>query len=535
MTKSVDEIYPICQRILGDNAWVQLRKTHACYSVNLSLPDFLDNPKNRLLLPDYFAELAKLEYLYYQIKNIKQIHPVTKIFLQLNPSLQIQQTSWKFSSLFNTKIINLPIEEQEWILIWKHPRTLKTHFESADENDLLIIKLIAEDIAEKDVISSGEITIGKLHELSRRAIRKGILIGPASDIKRTETKFPITTNIPRELKVVSSFTLQWHITHKCELHCKHCYDRSKKSPLTLEQGIRVLDDLADFCQLQNVSGHVCFTGGNPFLYPNFFELYQVAADHGFSTSILGNPISRKKIEQLINIKHPGYFQTSLEGLPNHNDMIRGKGHFAHVIEFLGVLRDYDISSTIMLTLTKDNFNQVLQLAERLRGHCNTFTFNRLSQVGEGKNLSLPTKDEYVDFLTMYVNASKNNPIISYKDNLINIILNNYKEDLFEGCTGYGCGAAFNFIAILPDGEAHACRKFPSPIGNIIEQSLADVFDSELAQKYRDGTSACKGCSLHPYCGGCMAVTYSCGSDVFKNLDPYCFMNDNSKITQINNP
>ena len=31
---------------------------------------------------------------------------------------------------------------------------------------------------------------------------------------------------------------------------------------------------------------------------------------------------------------------------------------------------------------------------------------------------------------------------------------------FGGCTGFGCGAAFNFMAVLPDGEVHACRKVP---------------------------------------------------------------------------
>lgn len=51
-----------------------------------------------------------------------------------------------------------------------------------------------------------------------------------------------------------------------------------------------------------------------------------------------------------------------------------------------------------------------------------------------------------------------------KDNLFNLVLAEGGEAPFGGCTGNGCGAAFNFVTLLSDGEVHACRKFPSPLG-----------------------------------------------------------------------
>jgi hypothetical protein len=51
-----------------------------------------------------------------------------------------------------------------------------------------------------------------------------------------------------------------------------------------------------------------------------------------------------------------------------------------------------------------------------------------------------------------------------KDNLLNLVLAEGGEAPFGGCTGNGCGAAFNFVTLLSDGEVHACRKFPSPWG-----------------------------------------------------------------------
>jgi selenobiotic family peptide radical SAM maturase len=179
----------------------------------------------------------------------------------------------------------------------------------------------------------------------------------------------------------------------------------------------------------------------------------------------------------------------------------------------------------MLTLTKDNIDQVIPLAEMLRDHVDTFNFNRLSQVGEGADLLLPTHDEYVAFLYQYLESAKNNPIMGIKDNLINIIRYQRGVEPFGGCAGYGCSAAFNFVAVLPDGEIHACRKFPSLIGNIFENSFAEIYDSDIAHRYRSGTQACRSCPIRPVCGGCLAVVHGQGLDIFKERDPYCFMNE----------
>jgi len=295
--------------------------------------------------------------------------------------------------------------------------------------------------------------------------------------------------------------------------------------MTLEQGIRILDDARRFCRDRHVMKAVSFTGGNPFLYPNFSDLYQAASERGFSIGILGNPTEREKIEQLISIQKPTHFQISLEGLQEQNDFIRGEGHFKRVMAFLKVLRELDIFSMVMLTLTKNNMHEIIPLAEILNEHADRFHFNRLSMVGEGVNLILPEKEEYLVFLDAYEKAVQKYPILGLKDNMLSIL--EYKKGCrpFGGCTTFGCGAAFNFLAVLSDGEVHACRKFPSPIGNIYHQSIAELYDSPHAQRYRAGCRECYPCKLHPVCGGCLAVAYSMGCNVLEEKDPFCFIND----------
>jgi selenobiotic family peptide radical SAM maturase len=185
-----------------------------------------------------------------------------------------------------------------------------------------------------------------------------------------------------------------------------------------------------------------------------------------------------------------------------------------------MLKELGVSTMVMLTLTRDNMDQVIPLAEMLRDVVDDFHFNRLSMVGEGANLMLPERDKYRAFLEEYL--ATDNPVLGIKDNLINILRHERGKQLFGGCTGFGCGAAFNFISLLSDGEAHACRKFPSPLGNVLEMGISGVYDSEEARQYREGCRACKGCEVRPVCGGCLASAYSHSLNIFEERDPFCF-------------
>jgi selenobiotic family peptide radical SAM maturase len=325
-----------------------------------------------------------------------------------------------------------------------------------------------------------------------------------------------------------TFTLQWHLTNACHYHCRHCYDRSDRHELGLVQALEVLADLAAFCRKKRVAPRLSLSGGDPVLYSHFWELLDAIAKARIPFSILGNPIDSKTIRRLLDIQSPGYYQVSLEGLREHNDTMRGSGHFDRVMDFLVEARKHDLTTHVMLTLTRANLDQVILLGESLRGLTARFTFNRLSTVGEAVELEMPNKRQFVDFLKQYLAASRTNPVLGFKDNLFNIIRSHFRRRLYPGCTGYGCGAAFNFVALLPDGEVHACRKYPSALGNIGRSSLEEIYDSQIAQQYRNGVQACRNCRLRRVCGGCPAVSFGQGLDPLVDCDSYCFLSECSE-------
>lgn len=526
--KKLEKIYSSCSSILDPDIWSHIINLCSVDSDPDSFPDKLILHSEELGLPGFLPELARMELAVHKVSTDKIELPEELDQHTINPTVHLLQLSWKNLPLIlehNRKTSSdEPEPAEEFVLVWKNPKTKETEVRKASEEDILSLKMIAEGITPEEVADSGNLPVGAVDAAIDRAVRKGLLFAPGSLIRRDPFCFPGCENTEERFMSASSFALQWHITQACDLHCKHCYDRSSRSPLKLDKAFGILDDMRAFCRSRNVRGHVTLTGGNPLLYPHFLELYQGASDRGFNIAILGNPASRDQIEEILDIKPPTFFQVSLEGLQKHNDTMRGAGHFERVIEFLDVLRDLKVTSMVMLTLTKDNIDQVLPLTEMLRDLTDDFSFNRLSAVGEGANLQLPSRNEYISFIEEYVKAAENNPIMDLKDNLIGIVLHNKGARQFGGCAGFGCGAAFNFMAVLPDGQAHACRKFPSLIGNVFKQSIEEIYESDIAQCYRTGCKACQSCIIRPICGGCLAIAHSHGLNIFEDKDPYCFMN-----------
>jgi len=481
-------------------------------------------------LPGYLHDLLRIEHELWLVGGRASSIPSSVDALAVNPTVAVHEVHWRgLCGLFEPvpgPAVE-PVEGPERILLWFDQREKKARIKPASNDDLLALKMAAESISTESVAATGKVTVSAMEALIDRAVRQGLLLAPPSLLRRDPLVFRAVRPGDEEFLSSDSFTLQWHITQVCDLHCKHCYDRSDRSPLTLEQAVRVLDDLRAFCRDRRVRGAVSFTGGNPLLHPQFNEIYRAAADRGFVTAILGNPAPRGRIEEIMAIQQPVFFQVSLEGLREHNDNVRGAGHFDRIMAFLDVLRELGIYSMVMLTLTRDNMDEVIPLAELLREKADVFHFNRLALFGEGANLKLPDRTRYRKFLEDYLAAAETNPVMGIKDNLINILRREKGVDLFGGCAGYGCGAAFNFLSLLADGAVHACRKLPSPIGNLHCQSLAAIYDCEEARRYRLGPSACRDCEVRPACGGCLASTLSSGLNIFEDKDPFCFISEAS--------
>ncbi|MEW6429227.1 MAG: thio(seleno)oxazole modification radical SAM maturase SbtM [Thermodesulfobacteriota bacterium] len=517
--------FPRCRQLIGRETFAEVLAEAPAGFVAEHLPELLAGCRERFGFPPWLADLARIEAAAGFVgQSTAQLDTVVA-HLVVNPTLHLVEVGWRrLADIFLDRggAGRQPPIGDEIVLVWLHPRRRSLEARAASGQDLLALKVVVEELDRRQAAAAAGISLAELDRAIAAARAAGLLLAPPSKLARDPALFAADEEIPEQFLSSPVFTLQWHLTQACDLHCRHCYDRSNRSAPTLAEAVSVLDQLYDFCRDRHVYGQVSFTGGNPLLHPHFLEIYREAADRGLMTAILGNPTDADVLEKIKALQRPEFYQVSLEGLREHNDHIRGAGHFDRVFAFLDRLKAAGIYSMVMLTLTRDNLDQVLPLAELLRDRVDLFTFNRLSMVGEGARLRTPGRDEYQLFLRKYLEAVAANPAMALKDNLINILRHQEGAELFGGCAGYGCGAAFNFVALLPDGEVHACRKFPSPIGDLRRQSLTAVYDSQKAAGYRRGPAACSGCRIRHVCGGCLAVIASAGLDVGRDRDPCCF-------------
>ncbi|HAY39259.1 MAG TPA: selenobiotic family peptide radical SAM maturase [Desulfobacteraceae bacterium] len=511
--------YPVCFELLPILENILLEDE--------ALSEVLGRHPGLLRRHPFLLDLARIEESSYRLITYPPPLPERVTHHVVNPALELLLVNWQHLPEFLSDRSAIPEPGDGYVLVLMKPGEKSVEIRSAEVGDLLALKIVAEGIESRKAAAEGGVAVGAIDNVLYRGEQLGLILAPPTRIRRPP-EFPKGEVNDPEFFSSSTFTLQWHITQTCDLDCRHCYDRSDREAMTLEQALGVLDDLYDFCREHHVFGQVSLSGGNPMLYPHFDRLYSEAAERGFMTAVLGNPMPRNRIERMLAVQKPEFYQISLEGMKAHNDFIRGSGHYDRVLDFLKLLGELEVYRMVMLTLTRDNMYQVLKLADRLKGLTELFTFNRLAAVGRGAELSAVPLDRFPDFLDRYVDAAETNPCMGLKDNLFNLLRWQRGLSLGGGCAGHGCGAAFNFVALLPDGEVHACRKMPSLIGNIYRDRLNDIYYGSSAHRFRAGSKSCSTCPVRPVCGGCPAVSYGFGRDIFNELDPYCFRNQEGK-------
>lgn len=115
----------------------------------------------------------------------------------------------------------------------------------------------------------------------------------------------------------------WNSTKTCNLRCRHCYmnsdGRKYKDELTTAEAKKFIDDLTEF-----KVPVLLFSGGEPLMREDFFELAEYAANKNVrpTLSTNGTLITRETAQRIKNIG-VGYVGISLDGLKEVNDKFRG--------------------------------------------------------------------------------------------------------------------------------------------------------------------------------------------------------------------
>lgn len=328
--------------------------------------------------------------------------------------------------------------------------------------------------------------------------------------------------------IPQSLTFQWHVTERCNRHCKHCYQNENVSTdLGLEKLFDIFDQFLSLIKKWQIPPKRVFfsiTGGEPLLRKDIFQFldrvgkYSYLYQWGILTN--GSLLCEDNLKRLKELD-VSYVQVSLEGTEKNNDEIRGKGSFQETVEALKILTKIGIFSRVSLTLTKKNAGDITSLVKLLDGlGVECLGIRRLIPWGRGKEME------------KYLLSPQELREIYLKMKEINrkLLSNNRKLSLVSGCESgmfnkellsdplrnmqpNSCGVpAGRSMAVMANGDIFPCRRFPVLIGNVLQNNLEDIYYSE---KMRDFLSSdklhifCRSCAGFSRCfGGAKCVTYA---------------------------
>lgn len=180
----------------------------------------------------------------------------------------------------------------------------------------------------------------------------------------------------------------WNCTSRCNLKCIHCYSssdaRGRNSSMGTSEGKSFIRQLADFGVPV-----LLFSGGEPLLRKDFFELARYAVQNGLGVvlSTNGTLITPDVASQIKNIglREVGI---SLDGVGVINDRFRGvDGAYEVALEGIRNCKAAGQRVSLRMTLTKSNYKEVDPIFDLVEKEAiDRVCFYHLAYSGRGTSL-----------------------------------------------------------------------------------------------------------------------------------------------------
>ncbi len=342
------------------------------------------------------------------------------------------------------------------------------------------------------------------------------------------------------------FLIQWHLTEKCNLRCKHCYQENEKiAELSLSEIYRVVEEIEDMLQTWHEAYEVDFspsfnvTGGEPFLRSDFFEILQRLVETGFEIYILSNGtcITSGMAQKVADLGVRGV-QISLEGPEEIHETVRGPGSFAAALQGVRNLLQAGVKVSLNATISRMNAGYAQEMVGLASGlGVPRLGFSRLVPSGRGQNLldQMLSRDEAKQFYEKILSTQVKGLEIATGDPMAAQMNPPIPAGDANGAfPAGGCAAGVSGLTILADGTVTPCRRLPIPLGKVGKNSLREIWAaSPVLEQLRDKSlyhGKCGNCSRWSACRGCRAIAYAYarahGNPDFLAPDPQCFIESN---------
>lgn len=297
--------------------------------------------------------------------------------------------------------------------------------------------------------------------------------------------------IERTIYKNTPFVALWEITDECNLSCLHCYHTSKcENELSTENAKHVMDELADAGVL-----FLMFTGGEALSRVDFLEIAEYARRKTFALKLLtnGTLIDRQMAGALRELSFLTV-EISIYGPPETHDKItQVPGSYEKSfggIRYLRELNQRVVIKTPVCSLNFHDYDFVRKLADEYR---TGFIFDPTI-------IACDNKDQMPLELRLSESQLKEyfRPLRP-KDGYRHIVKDFHPM----------CGAGRNALGVSPGGDIYPCVIIKENMGNLLERSLKEIWQSDLFKRYRETTQAdlkeCVKCDIREYCTRCVGT------------------------------
>lgn len=303
-------------------------------------------------------------------------------------------------------------------------------------------------------------------------------------------------------KLKSPLVVFWELTKACNLRCRHCYTHSgvAEPGLNADELDRILDILIGWEIFSLGLG-----GGEPLIVPSIYEIIEKATANGMDVSLSTNG-TLVTSSNAARLKSAGanLVQVSLDGLQNTHDTIRGDSSFDRASRAVKFLKEAGLTVRVAMTvnnLNKDEIQAVFDHSKSL-GADWFIVFRYMNSGREGDTLLLTANDLRKCSKKM-IELQKAQPTKVFYEKLL------FHPQLHDAglVTDKSCNAGTSIMNICWNGDATPCPHVRElVVGNVLRDSLDDLWRSPAIMMEGEIPHACKKCSFAEACrGGCKGV------------------------------
>lgn len=314
----------------------------------------------------------------------------------------------------------------------------------------------------------------------------------------------------------------FELTYRCNLDCVHCYCnssslRKKEQELSLIELRGLMDEAAEEGCLW-----VAFTGGEPLVREDFFDLYLYAKKKGFLVSVLSNAtLIDEQAAEFFARWPPKQIEVSLYGVTEevHERVTGVPGSFRKTTRAIGLLRERQIPleiKTMALTVNKDEIpsleSYALSIGARFR--YDSLIHARLDGDKAPHRYRLAAED------------------IVELDERMGFICKEWKTQC-ERYAGvaldreklYTCGAGRAMFQLDPYGKLNICSFPLRKEYNVRQGSLREGWEqfipAVISQRRRKSDNRCSACKIRPLCHQCANWAFLENGDEETVVDYIC--------------